>query len=44
MLNQASQQTKILEMPEARARLAEGDIKIVGALFEISTGEVKFLE
>jgi carbonic anhydrase len=35
---------QILATPEARARLAEGKVKIVGALFEISTGRVKFLD
>ena len=35
---------QILETPEARLRLAEGNVKLVGALFEIATGRVKFLE
>lgn len=35
---------QILDTPEAQFRLAEGNIKIVGALFEISTGRVRFLE
>jgi carbonic anhydrase len=35
---------QILETPEAKLRQAEGQMKIVGALFEITTGRVKFLE
>ena len=35
---------QILETPEAKLRLAEGNMKIVGALFEISSGRVRFLE
>lgn len=35
---------QIVETPEAQLRLAEGYFKMVGALFEISTGRVKFLE
>lgn len=35
---------QIVETPEAQQRLAEGYFKIIGALFEISTGRVKFLE
>ncbi|MCM3874472.1 MAG: hypothetical protein ND895_27590, partial [Pyrinomonadaceae bacterium] len=35
---------QIVETPEAKTRLAEGHVKIVGALFEISTGRVRFLE
>jgi carbonic anhydrase len=34
---------QIVETPEAKARLVEGKVKIIGALFEISTGRVKFL-
>jgi carbonic anhydrase len=34
----------ILESPEGRARLAEGWMKIVGAIYEIRTGRVRFLE
>ena len=35
---------QILETPEARLRLVEGNVKLAGALFEISPGRVKFLE
>jgi carbonic anhydrase len=35
---------QILETPEGKVRQAEGQMKIVGALFEITTGRVKFLE
>ena len=35
---------QILESPEARARQAEGVMKLVGAVAEISTGRVHFLE
>ena len=35
---------QILETPEARAREAEGVMKLVGAVAEISTGRVRFLE
>ena len=34
----------VLESPEGRARLAEGRVKIVGAIYEIETGRVRFLE
>ncbi len=34
----------ILESPEGQARLAEGRMKIVGAIYEIQTGRVRFLE
>ena len=34
---------QILETPEGRARLAEGKFKIVGAVYDIETGHVKFL-
>ena len=34
----------ILESPEGQARLAEGRVKIVGAIYEIETGRVRFLE
>ena len=33
----------ILESPEGRARLAEGRTKILGAIYEIETGRVRFL-
>jgi len=35
---------QILETQEAKLRLAEGNVKIAGALFEIGTGRVKFIE
>ena len=35
---------QILETPEARARQAEGVMQLVGAVAEISTGRVRFLE
>jgi carbonic anhydrase len=34
---------QILDSPEGRARLAEGRVKIVGAVYEIETGRVRFL-
>ena len=34
---------QILESPEGQARLAEGRIKLVGAIYEIATGCVRFL-
>lgn len=33
----------ILESPEGQARLAEGWMKVVGAIYEIATGRVRFL-
>jgi carbonic anhydrase len=35
---------KILESPEGRERQAEGSVKLVGAIYEIETGLVRFLE
>lgn len=35
---------QILETPEGRARLGEGRLKLVGAIYEIQTGHVRFLE
>jgi carbonic anhydrase len=35
---------QILESPEGRARLDEGRMKLVGAVYEIATGRVRFLE
>jgi carbonic anhydrase len=35
---------RILESPEARARLAEGKTKLVGAIYDLTTGRVRFLE
>jgi carbonic anhydrase len=34
---------RILESPEGRARVAEGRAKVVGAVYEIETGRVRFL-
>ena len=34
---------QILNTPEAQARLAEGRMKIVGAVYEIESGRVRFL-
>jgi len=34
---------QILETPEGKARVAEGVLKLVGAVFEIRTGRVRFL-
>jgi carbonic anhydrase len=34
---------QIIESPEGQARLAEGRIKYVGAIYEIETGRVRFL-
>ena len=34
---------QILDSPEGRARVAEGHMKIVGAVYDIKTGRVKFL-
>jgi carbonic anhydrase len=34
---------RILESPEGQARLAEGRVKVVGAVYEIETGQVRFL-
>src|SRR5689334_22930148 len=34
----------ILETPEGRARVAEGWMKCVGAVYELATGRVRFLE
>jgi carbonic anhydrase len=34
---------QILETPEARARKAEGVLKLVGAVYELKTGRVRFL-
>jgi len=35
---------QILETPEGQARLEEGHMKAVGAIYEIATGRVRFLE
>jgi carbonic anhydrase len=34
----------MLDSPEGRARAAEGNIKVVGAVYELGTGRVRFLE
>ncbi len=34
---------QILDSPEGRARIAEGRMKIIGAVYEIKTGRVRFL-
>jgi carbonic anhydrase len=34
---------QILDSPEGQARVAEGRMKIVGAVYEIETGSVRFL-
>ena len=34
---------QIMETPEARAREAEGVLKLVGAVADIATGRVRFL-
>jgi carbonic anhydrase len=34
---------QILNSPEGQARMVEGRIKIVGAVYEIETGHVRFL-
>jgi carbonic anhydrase len=35
---------QLLETPEAKARAAEGMMKLVGAVYELETGRVRFLE
>jgi carbonic anhydrase len=35
---------QILDSPEAKAREAEGVMKLVGAVADISTGRVRFLD
>jgi carbonic anhydrase len=35
---------QILETPEGRERQVEGRVKLVGAIYEIETGRVRFLE
>jgi carbonic anhydrase len=34
---------QLLETPEGKARVAEGQMKIVGAVYELETGRVRFL-
>jgi carbonic anhydrase len=35
---------QIFESPEGQARLAEGRMKLVGAIYQIESGRVRFLE
>ena len=35
---------QLLETPEARARLEEGHMQLVGAIYELETGRVRFLD
>ncbi len=35
---------KVLESPEGKASAAEGDVKLVGAVYDLHTGSVRFLE
>ena len=35
---------QLLETPEAKERLAEGVMKLVGAVYELATGRVRFLD
>jgi carbonic anhydrase len=35
---------RIIESPEGQARLAEGRMKLVGAVYEIASGRVRFLD
>jgi len=35
---------ELLESPEGKARLAEGDVKLIGAVYDLVTGRVRFLE
>jgi carbonic anhydrase len=34
---------QLLDTPEGKARMAEGIIKLVGAVYELETGRVRFL-
>jgi carbonic anhydrase len=34
---------QVLETPEAQARVKEGVLKLVGAVYELETGRVRFL-
>ena len=36
--------SELLETPEARSRLAEGHMRLIGAIYELETGRVRFLE
>jgi len=42
--NVRSTACRILESPEGQARVAEGRVKCVGAVYEIETGRVRILE
>jgi carbonic anhydrase len=35
--------SQVLKSPEGKARLAEGRVKLVGAIYELKTGRVRFL-
>ena len=35
---------QVLESPEGRARAAKGDIKLVGAVYDLASGRVRFLQ
>ncbi len=35
---------QLLESPEGKARTAQGEVKLVGAVYELATGRVRFLE
>lgn len=35
---------ELLESPEGKARVAEGNVKLVGAVYDLATGRVRFLE
>lgn len=35
---------QVLESPEGKARAARGDVQMVGAVYEIATGRVRFLD
>jgi carbonic anhydrase len=34
---------QLLDTPEAKARMAEGTMKLVGAVYELDSGRVRFL-
>jgi carbonic anhydrase len=35
---------ELLASPEAKARAAQGDVKLMGAVYDLATGRVRFLE
>lgn len=35
---------QLLETPEGKARLEEGKVRLVGAVYELTSGAVRFLE